>query len=288
MIMLLVVVGFVYSWSRDPRNWEWINAFSLAQKEEQKNGTKMPVIVPSPETVVPGANDQSPAELEDARMQLDAVSDGGTKLAEYEMPAYWRLMRWARTQPFAELEKRADGNVTYAELHDNPDKYRGKLIRLRMHVRRVLTHPGYENSAGVKEVYEATGATDDSKSLLLMCIFSELPPGMKTGDTVFEEGLFVGYFLKNLHTVNGKGQSFVVPVLVGRMANVRSPQAAGGPVSDWNMVWIAAVAGVVVLAAAVVVTLKVKRKRRKPLPSASATSDEQVHEWLAGQSAGED
>ena len=97
------------------------------------------------------------------------------------MPAYWRCLKWARAQSFAELERRAADGVVYTQLLEQPDKYRGKLLRLRLHIRRVLDWEAPKNSAGVRRVYEAWGWTDESKSHPTSPSSATLPAGHETG-----------------------------------------------------------------------------------------------------------
>src|SRR5262245_38440183 len=58
------------------------------------------------ETVVPGPADDDPREVNEAEKLFEAIDDG-EGLLKQDMPAYWRLMRWAHSRSFADLEERA-------------------------------------------------------------------------------------------------------------------------------------------------------------------------------------
>ena len=177
------------------------------------------------EIIVPGPTDQNESEAAAARSLFQAVTDRAP-LSKIEMPAYWRCLKWARAQSFADLERRAVHGVVYTQLWEQPDKYRGKLVRLRLHIRRILDWEAPENSAGVRRVYEAWGWTDESKSFPYVVVFSDLPEGIPLGDNVEEEGLFVGYFLKTIaYTAFNRNRSS--PLLLGRMKWLAS--AGPGP-----------------------------------------------------------
>src|SRR5262249_36898915 len=111
------------------------------------------------ETVVPGLADDDPLEMEKAQQEFEAIDDGEGLITQ-DMFAYWRLMRWARSRSFSELEERATRDLPFVKLCDIPkfveaQKHRGELIRLRLHVRRIVDwEQDKPNSANVKKVYE--------------------------------------------------------------------------------------------------------------------------------------
>src|SRR5712671_3021829 len=49
------------------------------------------------ETIVPGPADDDPAEIKEAQRLFEGVFDK-RELVEPDMPAYWRLMKWARSR----------------------------------------------------------------------------------------------------------------------------------------------------------------------------------------------
>ncbi len=63
-------------------------------------------------------------------------------------------------------------------------KYRGELLHMRLHIRRALMHEAPTNKAGLKQVYELWGWTEESKSFPYVVLCSELPPGITLGAEV--------------------------------------------------------------------------------------------------------
>src|SRR5258708_4288971 len=74
------------------------------------------------ETIVPGLADDDPLEMDEARRLFEGVFDKHT-LVESDMPAYWKLMKWARSLSFAELEERAQRDVPFTKLFLEPAKH---------------------------------------------------------------------------------------------------------------------------------------------------------------------
>jgi hypothetical protein len=168
------------------------------------------------EKVVPGPTEQDEAEWDAAKEEFQAVTDKDV-LAAIEMPLYWRLVKWVQAQTFDELRQRAK-TISYVQLWEEPDKYRGKLIRLKMlHLRQVFEWPATENSANVKLIYDARGWTDDSKAFPYIVLFCDKPPKLRLGSDIHEESTFVGYFLKQMSYRDGLDTRRAAPLLIGRL-----------------------------------------------------------------------
>lgn len=296
MITLLIIVGLIYVRARDPQTWRWLAQDAAADDAEQEPRAKstranssqaeapgaehspapQPRAARPSEVVVAGPTDLDPEELEGAARQFPALSDK-SPLSPSEMPAYWRLMKWARAQTFDELTGRALRDVPFTQLWEQPDKYRGKPLRLRLHIKRILEYDAPQNPAGVERTYEAWGWTEDSKSYPYVVVFSELPPGMKTGSDVQEEGVFVGYFLKTMSYV-AFDKTRAAPLLIGRLRGIDRPrtQKAGSGNDLWY--WGAGLG----LALLIGARLWVGMNRRPVLQSAThpAGGDLDVEAWL--------
>ena len=230
--MLLTVVGMTMYRARDPATWRWLgdDMREDGAKSETDSGKSEAKVGSSPdvsddeknldgkfvETLVTGPNDLQPFEQSQADYIFQAITDK-TKLAPEEMPAYWRLMRWSMTQSFDELKARARKDLFFTNFADIPDKLRGKPIRLKLSLRRVLKHDDLgKNSVGVKETYEAWGLTNESRSGLYVIVFYDKPPELPLGAEIHEEAEFVGYFLKLMGYEDYAVQRWA-PLLIGRL-----------------------------------------------------------------------
>jgi len=284
MLVMLVVLGLIYNRAKDPKTWRWFaddSETQLAQVDVKGKADAGKLEKPWTETIVEGPFDTDAEEMEEARKEWEAISDR-TPLDGTEMAAYWRFFKWSRAQSFADLERRSQRDTAFTQLWEVPEKFRGKPMRLRMHIKRILSWDAPENTVGVTKVYEAWAWTDESKSFPYVVVFSELPPGMKVGTDISFEGVFVGYFLKNM-SYHAFDVRRAAPLLVGRMKNVsRPPPAAinGGDRVIWN--WL--IAGVVLGAIGIGVWLRFGRRRRVSVDAALRPVDEEeMTHWLTEQ-----
>lgn len=222
-MVALLILGMIYTRARDPRTWRWLADEGGAPPVAAIPAPQSPATVPTTpaETVVPGPTDLDELDSPQVQKQFAAIGDKA-ELDTADMPAYWRLMKWARAQTFEELHARAAQKVPYTHFFDSPDEYRGRPVRLRLHIRRILSYDAPENSAGVETVHEVWGTTDESQTFLYAAVCPEIPPDMPTGTDVAEEGVFVGYFLKVM-PYQGAMKRLAAPLLVGRLRSVPRP-----------------------------------------------------------------
>lgn len=283
MICCLLILGMIYTHAKNPATWRWLvnegNVRADAATEPIKGNREAE---PTPkEMIVPGPTDDDPAESKAAQPLFDIQTDRAP-LAPTEMPAYWTAMRWARAQSFEQLSKRARENVRYSELWEQSEEFRGDLLKLRLHIRRVLEYDAPENSSGVAKVYEAWGWTDDSKSFPYILVFSELPPGMKVGAEVHEEGVFVGYFLKTmLYTAYDANRA--APLLVGRMRHIASPTIARRNATGASDFWTTVVAGGALLIIAGIAFRYYRRRTRIRTSALPGSNEAALEDWLRDQ-----
>ncbi len=236
MIMALLILGLIYSRAKDPAMWRWLASDAAAA---DNSAAATPAAPAEPEEIVPGPTDQDPEEAAKAAELFQVIEDRG-ELGPLEMPAYWMLLRWARAQSFQELNARADSKVAYSQLWEEPEKHRGELIRQRLHVRQIVKWDCPENSAGIKTLYECWGFTDQSSTFPIVVQCLELPAGWTIRDhgSAREEGLFAGYYLKNLKYGAASGKTRVSPLFMGRIINVGHRGGAGAAATSGGSVWI--------------------------------------------------
>ncbi|MBC8114493.1 MAG: hypothetical protein H7062_08960 [Candidatus Saccharimonas sp.] len=219
LILAVAVLWMIYERMRDPATWKMFADGEPAIQPVEPS-EKVPHEVK--ETIVPGPNHKDEDEMVAAQRNFEYVIDKAP-LKSREMDAYWRLMAWSRTEPFADLEKQARRDVPFTLLWEQPERYRGQPIRLRMHARRVLEHDKPENSLGLANVYEAWGPTDESGSLLYAVVIPERPDRLPIGDDIRGEIVFVGYFLKIMFYEDKLGKPRGAPLLIGRAQFVATP-----------------------------------------------------------------
>lgn len=220
MLLGLAVLWMFYDTARDPDTWTWLAARDQEVADLQIDkapGTMLDNTTEAQqkETVIPGPNDLVPEEQERFRKYSAIVRDR-TELMRREMVSYWQLMAWGRTQTFTELRERARIEPNFSELWEDPDRFRGVPIRLKLNVRRVIQYDAPTNDVGVAEVFEAWGWTDNSKSYPYVVVFSDKPEGLPIGAEVESEVLFTGYFLK-IMAYTAFDKRLAAPLLVGKV-----------------------------------------------------------------------
>lgn len=230
MMMLLAVVGMTMYRARDPGMWKWLaddvreddaKVEITSDKAEAKVGSDQSDSDKDNgdrfvETLMTGPNDLQPFEQSQADYIFQAISDKAPLAAE-EMPAYWKLMRWSMTENFDDLWNRAHKDRYFTHLAEAPQKHRGELIGMKVSLRRSLAHEASENSAGAKQVYEAWGVTNESRTGLYCLVFYDKPPELPLSPSIHEEAQFVGYFLKLFAYEDAMGTSRWAPILIGRL-----------------------------------------------------------------------
>jgi hypothetical protein len=282
-LIMLAIVGLVYFQARNPNNWRWLTADDAADPQAA-HATKNP----SPrwkETLISAQNDQDSEELAAGRMQLDAVIDK-RPLEKLDMPAYWRLLKWARSQSFEELEGRAKRDVVYAQLFQRPEKYRGQLIRLRLHVRRIVKGDDVPaNTADAEDIFELWGSTDESKSQPYGVICPEMPDWFRTGGDVEEECVFVGYFFK-LMAHDALNTQRASPVLIGRLRPISIPTSTKRTPARTSTLDILVVTSVLGILAFGIWRLITIRRRAQRAVGASSQREDVIESWLCEPSTG--
>jgi hypothetical protein len=208
----------------------------LDLKRDLAIAAEPPPIGEDPEIVIAGPNDLDDEEAARSTELLGLVTDGAP-LKPREMPAYWQLMQWSQTASTAELNQRALHDVPFTQLCEQPAKYRGKLISMRLHVQRVLKYDAPSNPLELQDVYEAWGGTDESRSFPYVVVFFQCPDGLPIGTDVRGEVNFVGYFLKVMRVDGAKNNARGAPLLIGRMQLASPPVAPKQASLDPSVFW---------------------------------------------------
>jgi hypothetical protein len=235
MLFAVAILWMLYERFRDPSTWR--SLLDLKDDTTVAAAVEPAPIAEDPEVIVPGPNDLDDEEVARSKERLDLVTDK-TPLKPREMHAYWQFMQWSQTESSAELEKRALHDVAFTQLWEQPEKYRGELISMRLHVRRILKYEAPSNPGELRDVYEAWGWTDESRSFPYVVVFAQCPDGLPIGTDIRGEVNFVGYFLKIM-----KYDAFDVvrgaPLLVGRV-QLASPRIAPrkAPPDTTVIMWI--------------------------------------------------
>lgn len=277
VLVSLAVVGMLIWRASDPANWRWLTGEAapayVLPTEAGEAGPPLPP--PGADPALPvGPTDEDPEELDAAKEEFQALSDGKQRLADIEMPAYWRLFKWTESQTMEQMQKRAVTRIVLNDFAQSADEQRGKLIRLDLNVRRVLEYDAPQNSVGITKVYEIWGWTEESRAWPYVMVTAHLPPGMPVGPNVHQKANFVGYFFKlqgyQAAGAGPKDKPLLAPLLIGRMS--RPPVAAPPPAipAEWSP-WVMAFLGIATAWLVTRLAVAFWRRRRQP-PEVLGTS----------------
>ena len=239
MLCMLIVLYMMIQRARDERVWRWLaNEGNGALPDVASERVASLASRESLEPLFEGPTDLDEDEAEAANELYTAISDRASLSVE-EMPAYWRIWRWVRAQSLAQLRQRARRDLSLSHFLELPDKYRGQIVRLRLHLRRSLSweiEPEVK-AGGANVVYEAWGWSDESPNFF--CIVFTQPPGdMAIGPTVADEVTFYGYFLKLISYRDQQDKLRMAPLLIGRVERHAGlpPAPNEGPWALWMLV----------------------------------------------------
>ena len=271
-LMMLILITMLMVRFRDPTMWRWAGRVDAPQAQQPDA-----VEAPSNQTVAaapaqPAAEsaaesnedkivgtDLDPDEKESADEEFQAVTDHTTQIGKLDMPAYLRILKWVDGQSEPQLRKRAPTNVSFNDLVQSPDKFRGKLIQVNLNVRRITKYDGPSQRPG--PLYEVWGFTRESKVWLYVAVVPELPRGVPTGFDIAENVRLTGYFFKLQDYQDGLGKQGYAPLIVGRLMW----QAPADPAMSKNE-WLWVVVGIcgVGLIGVTAFLISVLRQRFRP------------------------
>ncbi len=148
---------------------------------------------------------------------------------QLEVFAYFDAISKAHRTKLELFEASVRPEVTFAHLHNEPQHYRGQVVRIEGMLRRVRRFDPFliEKQAGIKDVYEVWlvndkfSKADTVNPVCLIC--TQLPPGVKVTEEV--QGMlpaaFVGYFFKKYRYKAMEAKTDkefrVAPLLIGRL-----------------------------------------------------------------------
>jgi hypothetical protein len=286
MIGMLAVLVMIMNRAKDPGTWRWLTNEYGEQGEgdavdDREGDAARSDRVEDPPAEPMRPTDLDPEEADAAREEFQAISDRQPLLPE-EMPTYRRLLKWVRHQPGDLLARRSKNNLFFTDFIEVPDKCRGRLVHLRLHIRGIHVLEAADNPPGFGRLYELRGWTDQSAPWPYLISVPDLPPGMPTGWNAQEEVSFDGYFFKvmSYEAAESPGKHLFAPLLVGRI--VWHPvRDQSGSDSDGTWFWATILGGGLIGLAAMLRWAIVSRDAPLTAGACSAQSSSvEIERWL--------
>jgi hypothetical protein len=114
---------------------------------------------------------------------------------------------------------RSNLNLTPAHLMQEPRKYRGEIVHVEGHIRRVrrFDPPMMSAQAGVRDLYEGWLFDKAYGASPICLVFTDLPDGLSIAEKMDQPATFDGYFFKRYkyQAADGKAEGREAPLLIG-------------------------------------------------------------------------
>ena len=127
---------------------------------------------------------------------LSQVEDK-TYFRPLEQEAWFFLFDKLQKTKKQEISAKSVGEVTYAQLHKQPDAYRGQVVTIRGTVMREEAEPAGENQLGIESFHRLWILPYGGGPSLFVTYCLELPPGFPRGEKRQSAVTVTGYFFKN-------------------------------------------------------------------------------------------
>jgi hypothetical protein len=181
----------------------------------------------------------APEEWQAAVVDFEGIVDSTFQCPPTEMPAYWRLLKWSTQQPKHDGDPIGFGRISFVELVNRPSVWRGRPLKVDLHVCRIAECVAPANSLGIERLYEVWGWSDDSRGSLYVAVTTDLPAGMSIGEAVSERATVCGYFYKiqGYLAAGSAAQSLptAAPLVIGCLSRWEAPVAA---MATSNELWL--------------------------------------------------
>lgn len=210
------------------------------------------------------------------QLAIDRIAEGGLQAADFD--AFYRQLNQA---PF--LDARQATRIAVVPLLQQPEVYRGRLVRVSGKIALVEPMEAAANPFGISELWKLWIKPDTGADRPIVFAVPSLPKSIlkKTESGRQPKGEFVGRFFKRLPYRSQMGAD-VAPLVIGRMevatpvATSASRRSTATPAQQSSQfLWIAAVTSLVGfgIAAFLMWRTSVSAKRTRQIRASNRSSD---------------
>ncbi|MDA7977317.1 MAG: hypothetical protein MPJ50_00950 [Pirellulales bacterium] len=228
---LLLVLFLMYR-ARDPAVWAWM--FPPGQ-------------VGAPQAIDDGT-DGSPAQNLSRPLPADLYADvtDNTMFRAGDRQAFFTTLDWLKSTPSQEINTASTGRVTYAQLLQQPEHYRGQLVTVSGTLRQVSTRrrravpmdsaPELASQveqfgAGIERWHEFFLQPDDHRSEPILIYGLELPKGFPEAGRMRQPARVTGVFFKRL-VYGAAKEPALAPLLLAKELELTGPTQQGAAESS--------------------------------------------------------
>ena len=242
----LMLVLVMMNEARKPTNWKWLWAGESPETQSSEPiDTRLDITkrklspdafqalarpelarpeLARPELARPESTAADSGTLESAKLppgitseMLEAIEDN-TVLRVAENDAWYAMLGILKDTDSSELESYSSGNVGFAQLFQQSNIYRGKVVRTQGTAHRVEAITPRSNPAGIEQLFRWIIEPAGPSNAPIVVYTLEKPDGFEVGDDLREEVTFTGFFFKRWAYAAGDGTR-IAPLLLARNAD---------------------------------------------------------------------
>jgi hypothetical protein len=166
------------------------------------------------------------------REHLVQIRDDTPWIRGDELPAWFNLWNVLSRSDKHQLNAESTGKVGFAELFQQPNAFRGKLVTVRGSARRTTYLEAGDNSRGLEGYYRVIVWPEGGPAEPIFVYVLELPKGFPVGEDVRAELQATGFFFKRMvYPAQSEGELRRAPVIMARSVDWLD-SAEVTPVSD--------------------------------------------------------
>lgn len=181
-----------------------------------------------------GSRDGLPTDMGKQGGVWNAVEDN-TMFLPAERPAWDELLKLARDTLVEDLAELSIGQVAYAQLVNQPEVYRGEVVRVQGRVIREVHKRAPSGTSGIGEYFQLAIAPAGGGEWPIIVYALELPKRFPRGSGLSEPVTVDGWFFKNWSYAHEDGLG-LAPVIVARTVAWQPPaEPAASARQDLNV-----------------------------------------------------
>ena len=278
LLMLVASLGlvlFLMNEARKSENWKW-----LADLDSARQAKPLPPGAEGRETAEDGTPIKPLPDFD--RDTLKAVRDD-TTFRDEEQAAWFGLLCVLKDADPRALAKASLGKITYVQLFDQPNVYRGKPVTLGGVIRRARYWEAPKNDFGIDGYYRAVLDPDDDSGNPIIVYVLRLPDGFPIGKDIAANVTFTGYFFKRWVYQSGNGLRTAPVVLAKTFA--WTPSEPETPASRESPSPVLVITGGLLIAGIIIFMAYRRTRRVRPVEDVDVGEVDSDAEWKKADDA---
>ncbi len=180
---------------------------------------------------------QPTAELFDRRPTLAEQVRDDRKVVPSEWDEWLHLFDVLNRADQGRIEAASLGPVTFVQLFDESDYFRGRVVSTRGRIRRAHRASPPRNEFGLTTYYQLWLQPDDHPRdpIAVWCL--QLPVGFPTGMEIDQQVQVTGFYFKRMAYLAGNGKWRRAPLLLARTIRWQRAQEAAAPTPPAESFW---------------------------------------------------